>query len=209
MRAAVLLLAAWAAQAADLPRVFYSKSFPGSVPAYVQITVDKTGHIEYREAADDDMPFKSKIEEAEVQEIFGLCEKLDWFRRPLESGLNVAKMGEKTYRMENFEHKGEQKFNYTLDESGKALQDWFERITESAVLRAQLERTARFDKLGVNKALLQLEASWDRKRIVAPAQFLPMLDRVAKNESYLHMARNRAAALADAFRSSSAKPKAE
>ncbi|MDX1979996.1 MAG: hypothetical protein SFV51_06995 [Bryobacteraceae bacterium] len=196
----LLLLVACFAPAADLPRVFYSKSFPGSTPAYVQITVDKAGRVEYREATDDDDPLISRMEEAEVNEIFGLAEKLDWFSRPLESGLKVARMGDKTFRMENHEKKGEQKFNYTLDETGKQLQDWFERITESAYLRINLERAARFDKLGVNKALLQIEASWDRKRVVSPAQFLPMLDRVAKNESYLHMARDRAAALAEMFR---------
>lgn len=196
----LLLLVACFAPAADLPRVFYSKAFPGSTPAYVQITVDKAGRVEYREATDDDDPLISKMEEAEVNEIFGLAEKLDWFSRPLESGLKVARMGDKTFRMENHEKKGEQKFNYTLDETGKQLQDWFERITESAYLRINLERAARFDKLGVNKALLQIEASWDRKRVVSPAQFLPMLDRVAKNESYLHMARDRAAALAEMFR---------
>lgn len=194
--------------ASDLPpRVFYSKSFPGSTPAFVQITVDKTGRVEYREATDDDDPYVSKLSTEEVNEIFGLAEKLDWFRRPLESGLKVAKMGEKTFKMQNHDPSGETKFNFTMDENGKLLHDWFERLTESAFMRAALERTARFDKLGVNKVLLQLEAAYDRKRLLGVEQFLPMLDRVAKNESYLHMARERAAALADAFRAT--KPKAE
>lgn len=208
MRFLLLFVAVFLARGEELPRVFFSKSFPGSTPAYVQITVDKAGQVEYKEAPDDDLPLKCKIEPQEVEEIFGLAEKLEWFSRTLESGLKVAKMGDKTFRMENFEKKGEQKFNYTTDEQGKALLDWFEKISESANLRANLERAARFDKLGVNKAILQLEASWDRKRIVAPAQFLPMLDRVAKNDSYLHMARDRAAALADVFRNAN-KPKAE
>jgi len=52
----------------------------------------------------------------------------------------------------------------------------------------------------VNQSILQLQAAWERKRLLGIQQYLPMLDRVAKNESYLHMARSRAAALADAFR---------
>ncbi|MBI3680316.1 MAG: hypothetical protein HY235_07955 [Acidobacteria bacterium] len=207
MRLALVLLTAGLAAPQDLPRVFYSKSFPGSVPAYTQITVDKAGRVEYREDPKDDDPLISKLEAAEVQEIFGMAEKLDWFRRPLESGLKVARMGDKMFRMENFEHKGEARFNYTLDETGRLLLDWFERISETAQHRISLERTARFDKLGVNKALLQMESAWDRKRIVAPEQFLPMLDRVARNDGYLHMARERAAALADAIRNP--KPRAE
>jgi hypothetical protein len=203
----LLLLGAAVCWAADGPRLFYSKSFPGSTPAYMQITVDKAGRVDYREAPDED-PLVSQLAAEEAEELFALAAKLDWFRRPLESGLKVAKMGDKTFRIENSAQKGEQKFNYTMDEDARALHDWFERIAESAYHRIALERTVRFDKLGVNKSLLQLEAAWDRKRIVAPAQYLPLLERVIKNESYLHMARERAAALADTFKNP-AKPKAE
>ncbi len=196
----LVLLSAGLSWAADAPRLFYSKSFPGSAPPYMQITVDKSGRVDYREAPQEEDPLVAQLTAEEVEELFSLAAKLDWFGRPLESGLKVARMGDKTFRMENSEHKGEVKFNFTMDEDGRALQDWFERIAESAYHRIALERTVRFDKLGVNKTLLQLEAAWDRKRIVAPAQYLPLLDRVIKNESYLHMARDRAAALAEAFR---------
>jgi hypothetical protein len=63
-----------------------------------------------------------------------------------------------------------------------------------------LERTARYDKLGVNDALLVLDISMEHKRVVAAQQFLPLLDRIAKNDSYLHIARERASALAEAIR---------
>jgi hypothetical protein len=36
--------------------------------------------------------------------------------------------------------------------------------------------------------------------VVAAQQFLPLLDRIAKNDSYLHIARERASALAEAIR---------
>jgi len=36
--------------------------------------------------------------------------------------------------------------------------------------------------------------------VVDAAQYLPLLDRIAKNESYMHQARLRAASLADEFR---------
>jgi hypothetical protein len=35
---------------------------------------------------------------------------------------------------------------------------------------------------------------------VAAQQFLPLLDRIVKNESFLHIARERAAAIAEAIR---------
>lgn len=207
MRYALLLLLPVIGAAADLPRLFYSKSFPGSMPAYVEITVDKAGRVEYREAPKEEDPLVSQLAQSETDEIWALAEKLDWFRKPLESGLPVARMGEKFFRIENHPQKGEVKFNFTQDEDGRAIHEWFEKLGESSQLRIILEKAARFDKLGVNKAILQLESAWDRKRVVAPAQYLPMLDRVAKNESYLHMARERAAALAEAFRNPNPNPK--
>jgi hypothetical protein len=53
--------------------------------------------------------------------------------------------------------------------------------------------------------LLQMQAAMERGRLVATDQFLPWLDRVAKNESYLNMARERAASLADTIRNPKAK----
>ena len=194
-----LLLAA-ALQAAAGPAIVYSKSFPGSVPAYVSVHIEKDGAAVYKEAPEDEEPVAFKLAPPDVGTIFALAEKLDRFKRPLESNLKVANMGVKTFRFEHGTEKNEVKFNYSLDEDAKALLDWFERIAETQMLFANLERTLRFDRLGVNKSLLQVEAAYDRNRLVGIERFLPLLDRISKNDSYMHMARERAAAIADAFR---------
>ena len=155
---------------------------------------------EYREAPEDDNPLKFQLTAAEASEIFALVGKLQDFKRPLESPLKVAFMGTKTFRLENGAEHSEVKFNYSEDPDAHLLADWFERISDSEQHVIDLERTAKYDRLGVLRSLLILETSWDRKRLVAPQQFLPMLDRIAKNETYMHTARARAAALADAIR---------
>jgi len=76
MKWPVLLLLTGSLFAGDAPRLFYSKAFPGSMPAYVQITLEKTGEVEYKEAPDDDNPLKYKMTGAEAGEVFGLAEKL-------------------------------------------------------------------------------------------------------------------------------------
>jgi hypothetical protein len=186
--------------AGDRPRIVYSKSFPGSVPAYVAITLDRSGAAEYKDAPDDDSPLRFQIQEADVKQIFDLTDKLDRFKRPLESPLKVAFMGTKSFRFEDGAEKAEVKFNFSEDPAARDLADCFEKISETEQHRIGLERAAKYDKLGVMKALLLFESSWDRKRILGPEQFLPILDRIAKNESYLHEARLRAAKLADAIR---------
>ncbi len=196
----LLLLAAGSVLAADGPLLFYSRSFPGSVPPYLQLTVDKDGNTEYAEEANDSNPLKFRLNAEETREVFDLASKLDHFKRPLEAPVKVAFTGDKVFRYENGAEKTQVKFNYSEDPSARLLVDWFERMAESAYHRIELERAAKYDKLGVPGALLRLQASMERKRVVALDQYLPILDRIAKNETYMHTARTRAAEIADMIR---------
>ncbi len=202
--AAMLLLAAVAVAAADAPRLTYSKSFPGSNPPWFQISVDKSGAGEYKEDPKDDDPLKFQLTAAESAQVFGLADKLDRFSHPLESGLKVANMGIKTFRYEADGHAGEVKFNYSQNADARALADWFDNVMQTERSLIGLENAVHYDRLGVQDAILRVEILRDQNSLIAPAQFLPTLDRIAKNESFLHMARERAANLADWIR---ARPK--
>jgi hypothetical protein len=186
--------------AADVPHLYFSKAFPNSAPAFVAVNVDKKGAGDYKEAEDDNNPVRFQLSAPEASEIFGLAEKLGYFDHPLESGLKVAFMGTKTLRFIDGAKKTEVKFNFSEDPSAQALVDWFERISESEQLLTSLEVSAKYDRLGIDKALLLLEIAYDHKRLVDTPQYLPLLDRVAKNESYIHQARLRAASLAEQIR---------
>jgi len=200
MKFLLTLLAAGTLCAADGPRLFYSRAFPGSQPAYLQITVDKDGNGVYGEAPDDDLPLKFHLSEAETRQVFALVEKLDYFKHPVESAAKVAFTGTKTLRYENGDQKGEVRFNFSEDPAAREMQDWFERMAESAQYGAFLERAAKYDKLGVPNALALLRSAMEHNRVVAKDQFLPMLDRIAKNETYMHASRVSAADLAAAIR---------
>jgi len=200
MRIIGLLLLAVVSSAAAEPRIVYSKYFKGSTPEFVVITVEKSGHATYKEARDDEQPLQFQLADADSAQIFDLAGKLDHFSHALESPAKVANMGMKTFRYEDGPAATEVKFNYTEDPSGRLMWDSFERIAETEQVYINLERSVKFDHLGVNQALLLVEASLDKKRLVAPEQFLPLLDRIIKNESLMHMSRERAARLADMFR---------
>ena len=200
MKRIVLMIAVSALFAGDAPRLFYSRAFPGSKPDYIQVVLEKSGDGVYQEAVEDDLPLKFKLTDEETQVVFGLADKLDHFKHPLESQLKVAFMGTKTFRFVDGEQKSEAKFNFSEDVLAQQLQDWFERMAESAEHRIDLERAAKYDHLGVDGALQGLEAAFENGRVVAPDQFLPMLDRVAKNETYMHQSRARAAEMAEAIR---------
>jgi len=196
----LLLIFALAATLGAAPRLFYSKYFKGSIPEYVAMTVERDGQVTYQEAKEDDSPIKIQLDRASVDEMFHLAAKLDRFQRPLDAGLKIANLGEKTFRYEDGAERHEVQFNFSQDMDAQLLLDLFERITETEQHFENLDRTVHFDKLGVNDVLLQMQVTWDHNRLVDPEQFLPLLDRVAKNESYMHISRERAAAIAEAIR---------
>ena len=200
---AALALGALVAAGQSVPktgRIIFSKSFPGSVPSYYEIALEETRAASYRVSPDDDNPLQFELSAVETREIFTLAEKLQFFQRPLESKHKLANMGMKTMRYENGEVRGEARFNYSDDPQARALVDWFEKISETEQHVIALERAAQFDRLGVNKALLLLETSWDRRRIVASQQFLPILEKIAGQKNYLHIAQARAAFLVEKIR---------
>ena len=82
------------------PRLTFSKSFPGSVPAWEEIVVDKNGAGQYKDDPKDEDPLKFQLTRDEAAQMFSLADKMDHFSHPLESHLKVANMGMKTFRYE-------------------------------------------------------------------------------------------------------------
>ena len=91
MKWSLLLLFTMALSAA--PKIIYTKSFPNSTPAYVYVEISDDGSAVYKESPDDDSPTEFHLLPADTKVIFDLAERLDHFKRPLESGLKVAFMG--------------------------------------------------------------------------------------------------------------------
>lgn len=200
MKVALLLVLATLSGLAGQRRVIFTKSFPGSVPAYAYVSVDGTGTLQYKEALTDEQPVSARLNEADTAWLFDMAAKLNYFRDPLESGLKIANTGKKIFRYEDEQGKAsEVTFNYSTNVSAQQLLDRFERIAESERAYINLDRTVHFDKLGVNDSLAQIESLWLRKELVAPEQFIPLLNRVALHETYMHLVRDRAARLKHAF----------
>ena len=63
-----------------------------------------------------------------------------------------------------------------------------------------LERRMRYDRLGVNDALLQFEADYNHSKLPEPQRVLPMLDQIAGDSHFVEIARQRARNLAERIR---------
>ena len=185
-------------------KVSYTRAFPGSVPEWFCVEIDRTGNLEYKESPTDDQPLKAQLPDSDVATLFGMAEKLGYFKSPLESGLKVANTGKKTFRYDDGAGKPvEVSFNYSLNTTAQQLQDRFEQIGESERAYVELDRAVHYDHLGINDALAEVETLWLNKQLAAPKQFIPLLDRITTRETLMHLVRDRAARLKDEFQAAS------
>jgi len=74
----------------------------------------------------------------------------------------IANLGEKTFRWERAAETHEVKFNYTLNSAASQLLQIFEGLARQQELLSLLERRMRYDRLGINDALLQFETDLNR-----------------------------------------------
>ena len=195
-----LLAAALSLNAAPDAKLAFTKSFPGSTPAFESIELQTSGDLVYQESTNDSQPVRAKMNTADAVVLFTLAEKLGYFKTPLESGLKVANTGRKIFRYVDANGAvTQQVFNYSTDPAAQQLLDRFEQIGATERAYIDLDRTMHFDKLGVNDSLATIESLWLRKQLAAPDQFVPLLTRIANHESYMHLVRERAAKLKDEF----------
>ncbi len=138
-----------------------------------------------------------------VHSIFDLTAKLHYFDGvDLEMHRRIANLGEKTFVYNRGAESHHVTFNYTLNRDAAELQVIFEGLARQQIDIANLDRTMRYDPLGVNDVLMQIEKDLDRKLLPEPGQFLPSLDRLAADQHFIDIARDRARKLAIRVRSS-------
>lgn len=192
----LVLAVVLAAQATAADAIFFSRTFPGSAPAYFQVEIDADGNAVYREAPDEEDPLTFTLGAETRDWLFAKARELDHFKRKLASKRKVAFTGDKVLRFESDGMtKGEAKFVYTEDSVAGELVSWFLKVSETERYYIDLERALQFDRLGVNDSLLNLHSAYDKGRIVAPEQFLPLLKKVVEQQKIMHVARARASAL--------------
>ena len=213
MRAGLLLLVLLSAASAfafaggpvDAPTIIYRKIFKSSYPEYVQIKVTQNGAATYdiRQLDEESEPVAFQINAPLAQRIFDLASKLHNFQgADLDIHRRIANLGEKTFQYTKGSESHEVKFNYTLDDSATQLLNIFEGLARQESDLSNLQRVMRYDRLGVNDALVQIETDYNSKTFPEPERLLGALDQVSADDKFIDIARQRARTLASRIRNS-------
>jgi len=185
----------------------YRRVFKSSVPEFIEIRIQETSSAatyEIRQLDEDAGSSPFEIGPALRTKIFELVSDLHHFKGlDLDVHRKIANLGEKTFRWDAGTESSQVKFNYTLNSSATQLLQICEGLARQQELIELLQRRIRYDRLGVNDALLQFENDLSKAVLPEPERALPLLDQIAGDPRFVEIARQRSRALAERIRHSS------
>lgn len=183
--------------------ITYRKVFKGSVPESVEITISEAGKCTYdiRQLAEDPKAQEFEVGQPIRDKIFSLAKELNYFRnQDLDVHRKIANLGAKTFRYEKDGIANETTYNYTLNTPATQLQQIFEGLSYQQDHMQTLQRTLKYDRLGLYDALGYLQADLDNGVIPEPEHLLPVLEQIANDSHVIEIARSRARAITTKIR---------
>jgi hypothetical protein len=182
----------------------FRRIFKSSSPEFIEISVREDSDeasYEIRQLDDDAGAAKFEVSSGLRARMFALAQQLNRFQgQDLDVHRKIANLGEKTFRWEQGSEMHEVKFNYTLNSTASQLLQIFEGLARQQELLMLLERRMKYDRLGINDALLQFETELNRKLLPEPERALPTLDQIAGDSRFVDIGRQRARNLAERIR---------
>jgi hypothetical protein len=196
-------VAATTPSAADA-KITFRRVFKGSTPEFIELSVQQNADdstYEIRQLDEDPGAATFQVSSVLRGKMFELAGQLNHFQgQDLDVHRKIANLGEKTFRWERAGEHHETKFNYTLNSAASQLLQIFEGLARQQEHVVLLQRRMRYDRLGINDALLQFETDYNRSLLPEPQRVLPMLDQIAGDSRFVDIARQRARSLAERIR---------
>lgn len=195
---------AYSAAAPQGAQLTFRRVFKGSSPEFIEIKLREESDVasyEIRQLDEDAGASPFQVSAALRAKMFDLAAQLKHFQGlDLDVHRKIAYLGEKTFRWESGAEVHEIKFNYTLNSAATQLLQLFEGLARQQEFADLISRRMRYDRLGVNDALLQFESDLNRSLLPEPQRLLPMLEQIAGDPKFVDIARQRARSLAERIR---------
>src|SRR5260370_30268199 len=153
-------------------KLSFRRVFKGRSPEFIEISVREdsdTGAYEIRQLDEDPGSLPFQVSAAWRTKMFDLAAQLKHFQgQDLDVHRKIANLGEKTFRWESGKEVHEAKFNYTLNSAAAQLLQIFEGLARHQQHMDLISRRIKYDRLGINDALLQFESDLNRSLLPEP-----------------------------------------
>ncbi len=191
-----------AAPASDSATVSYRFDWPVGVPwTSFSISVQADGkaafqgspHPEENNSDTDPVRQDFTLSNSNREKIFELAEKLNYFRGDLDSHLkHVAQTGRKTLEYKSPQIQSSATFNWSQNPDVQELVHKFTGIAATIDYGRKLAFQYRFDKLGMDQRLKQLEELQASHDVVELRLIAPILRKIAADPNLMNISRESA-----------------
>ena len=182
--------------AADPTSVCFTYMWNEGVPwqSYsIQVRVDGKTHFEglpnpSQDGDADPVQEDFTMSEANRQKIFDSALKLNYFRGDLDSHLKrIAQTGAKTLAYKSAQVQSSSTYNYSQNPDVQQLTQLFLGLAATLDYGRKLAWQYRFDKLGMNELLRELEDLQATHQVEELSAIEPMLTKIANDPDLMHI----------------------
>ena len=184
--------------------VAFSFELTGADPEHYVIVVEASGRAAYRStghqradspgsAPGDPYVIKFTMSQETRQEIFDLAARAHYFEKSVAyTKGRLANMGAKTLTYSDQKVFHQQTYNYSSMSPIQQLTEIFQDISTTLELGRRLEFSYKYEKLGVDEDLRNMDEAAKSNRLLEVQALAPLLKQIANDPSVLNIARERA-----------------
>jgi hypothetical protein len=133
------------------------------------------------------------MSESNRQEIFALARKLNYFQSDFDSHLkHIAQTGTKTLAYKSDDVHGSTTYNYSPNPTAQRLTQLFLGLATTLDYGRKLAWQYRYDKLGLDQLLRELEDLQARHQVEELNVIEPILRQIANDPNLMHISRQSA-----------------
>jgi hypothetical protein len=196
------------APADQAPVVTFEQDWKVADPQWYQVSINASGESSYtskplakeNETPSDPYSVRFIASAATREKVFELAKSLNNFQGNFETRAKVAQTGKKMLKFKQGPKETSTSLNYSDNQGMNQLIAIFQKISSTFELAQKLDFDLRFDKLGVDRDLKNMERL-DKENQLGELQVVaPMLERIANDNGIMNIARQRARRLLEKSR---------
>ena len=181
-----------------VPTITFSLNWPEALPPFFSVVVEGNGRVAYQSSPKPNNqgdPYLVKFTASpEMQKkLFDTAEQLKHFNGDWDYKKNrVAFTGTKTLTFKNGEQEFHTTYNYSDNIQIQQVTAIFMGISETVEFGRKLAETYKFDKIGVDAVLKNMEQAAKDGRMEELQAIQPILSKIAKDTGMMNISRRRA-----------------
>ena len=191
----------------QIPVVKFEFVLPGATPPHYALSIEAGGTAAYRSDAEPptgsspstpggggEQPYflKFDVSRATADKIFNFAKELNYFKGDFEFHGKVANMGAKTLTFKDGSKENSFTYNYSQNPQLQQLSSLLQGIASAVQYRRDLEQLYRYEKLGLEEKMRQMENDVNSGYVAELEIDAPILRTIVNDHSVMNITRHRA-----------------